>query len=78
MRSEEVQNRINEDAKQLKMIMKYRLFGRDGVSKKEFNELIALNIVKKRHDYNDNLQAMANARQKRNEEAEKALKAQQE
>lgn len=53
MRSEAVQEKINDDAKQLRMIMRYRLFGRDGVTKMEFKDLIDLKIVKKRPDYND-------------------------
>ena len=74
MRSEAVQNKINDDARQLKMVMRYRLFGRDGVTKKEFSDLIGLGIVKKRSDYNENIAAIAAAKDRRREQ-ESALRA---
>lgn len=47
--------------------MRYRLFGRDGVSKKEFEQLIQLGIVKKRANYEEMLK-MIEQRARRQEE----------
>lgn len=41
--------RIEEEEQTLRTIMKYRLYGIDGVSDRELQKLVQIEVIKKRH-----------------------------
>lgn len=47
LNSEEYQKSLQNSFQKQRMIMRYRLYGRDGVSEHEFNKLIQMGFVKK-------------------------------
>ena len=53
MRSDAYIAQERKETQERRCIMRYRLFGRDGVSKKEFEQLIELGIVRKRENYEE-------------------------
>lgn len=56
MRSDEFMAAERKMTQERRCVMRYRLFGRDGVTKKEFEQLITLGIVKKRENYDEMVQ----------------------
>lgn len=67
MRSDETIAEERKKRDERRCIMRYRLFGRDGVSKKEFEQLIALGIVKKKKDYEETLKLIEHRARRRDE-----------
>lgn len=48
IQSEEHVQAENDEFQKQRMILRYRLYGRDGVTKREFNKLVRLGIIKER------------------------------
>ena len=45
MQSDEHQQAEQEDFQKQRMILRYRLYGRDGITKREFYKLIGMGII---------------------------------